>query len=124
MSPPALTNTCDGGQRLERLRAAGRRIGGHLPETGDLQLFQFELRRERAARLLRAGLVAVEEHQSGGEQGVEQDPGFGRHGPQKAPRLLISRPQPSPVLPSVAMAPRCVRRLSELMAVCTSQWLG
>ena len=32
--------------------------------------------------------------------------------------VLISRPQPSPVLPSAAIAPRCVRRFSELMAVC------
>jgi hypothetical protein len=38
--------------------------------------------------------------------------------------LLMSKPQPSPVLPSVAMAPRCVRRFKELMAVCTTQWLG
>ena len=35
-----------------------------------------------------------------------------------------SSPQPSPVLPSAAMAPRWVRRFSEVMAVRTSQWLG
>src|ERR1700722_12628670 len=38
--------------------------------------------------------------------------------------FFSSRPQPSPVLPSVAIAPRWVRRLREAMAVCTSQWLG
>ena len=38
--------------------------------------------------------------------------------------VLISRPQPSPVLPSAAIAPRWVRRFRELMAVCTTQWLG
>ena len=38
--------------------------------------------------------------------------------------FFSSRPQPSPVLPSAAIAPRWVRRLSEVMAVWTSQWLG
>ncbi len=37
---------------------------------------------------------------------------------------LISRPQPSPVLPSGATAPRCVSRASAAIAVWTSQWLG
>ena len=35
-----------------------------------------------------------------------------------------NKPQPSPVLPSAAMAPRWVRRSSACMAVRTNQWLG
>ena len=37
---------------------------------------------------------------------------------------LMSRPQPSPVLPSAATAPRCVRRASAAIAVSMTQWLG
>ncbi len=37
---------------------------------------------------------------------------------------FISSPQPSPVLPSAATAPRCVRRARAEIAVLTTQWLG
>jgi hypothetical protein len=43
---------------------------------------------------------------------------------RKTSGFFISRPQPSPVLPSAAMAPRWVMRRSAPIAVDTSQWLG
>src|SRR5690606_1742886 len=43
---------------------------------------------------------------------------------RKSSGFFIRSPQPSPVLPSAATAPRWVRRSSAWIAVCTSQWLG
>ena len=43
---------------------------------------------------------------------------------RKPSGFFNNKPQPSPVLPSAAIAPRWVRRSSALMAVITSQWLG
>ena len=113
-------------QRLQRLGAAGLGVDRHHAPAGHLQPLARQLRLQRGARRPRpAPASRTEEYQPGGEALRRA-----RCRPRRPPRAGIprdvfsSRPQPSPVLPSAAMAPRCVRRLSEVIAVCTSQWLG
>ena len=96
----------------------------HRAPAGKRQPLARELRLELLARGRRTRRVGRQEHEPGGEQRAELDPGLGSHGAQELLGFLSSSPQPSPVLPSAAIAPRWVSRFSEAIAVCTSQWLG
>jgi oligopeptidase B len=115
----------DARQRLQRLGAAGVRVGRHHAKAGHLQLLALQLSREHSARARGRQRGPVQEHQPAAKRGASLIFASCRgHRAQEFLGFLSSRPQPSPVLPSAAMAPRCVSRFSELMAVCTTQWLG
>ena len=108
----------------QRLLAAGAGVDAQGAKSGDAQMLALDFRVEHAACLVGLGRIAIQEHETRRELRRELDLRLLGNRSQESRGILMSRPQPSPVLPSVAMAPRCVRRFSELMAVCTTQWLG
>jgi hypothetical protein len=108
----------DDGQGLERLGAAGPLIGGHARQPATARPSAFQVAVEGVPCRVGQGSVGVEEHDAGG---IESSPSAMPASPamrrRKASGFFMSRPQPSPVLPSAAMAPRWVSRARALMAV-------
>ena len=115
----------DARQRLQRFRAAGAR-SRWAPRASR------PLRAPRARAALRAPRARSppapgrrsETRRPVAKRCASAMPASVRHRAQELLGRFSSRPQPSPVLPSAATAPRWVRRLREVMAVRTSQWLG
>ena len=112
----------DGGQRLQRLVAAGTRdrSAARASRRRSAPRARSALRVRRgwpppiAASRLRNTMPAA-------NSGASLMPASFATARRNLSGFFSSRPQPSPVLPSAAIAPRCVRRFSEAMAVFTSQ---
>ncbi len=81
-------NLLDGRQGLERLRTTGLAVHRQDTEAGDLQLLELQLLGENPSRLTRKFRVPIEEHQAGGKQRGQLEPGLRGRGLQKSSRLL------------------------------------
>ena len=108
-------------QRLQRLLAAHRRVRRHLAPARDFEPDLGQRGIDGVARRGRLLRVLRQEYGADGKAFAERKAEFFANARRNAYGNLISRPQPSPVLPSAATAPRCVRRASAEIAVATTQ---
>src|SRR5258708_25014846 len=121
----ALTNTCSMRGRLfsaSEPQADGSVGRARKPATCSLSRRNCSVSASRAAWAL--AVSRFRNTRPAAKIGANAKPAAAAAARKKEVGCLMIRPQPSPVLPSVAIAPRCVRRFNELIAVCKTQWLA